>query len=113
MAKRVDLGDGNWMDLREDITMAEIEQIVRMGQRWDAQTRQYVDDPMYASIEACGIVVSEWNVDPPCEPTGENLRKMPAKFGMKIQNAIDDYLIELRAESRTGKPPDFGIESES
>ena len=113
MSRRIDLGDGMWMDFREDITMAEIEELMRTRQRFDATTRQYVNDDFHSSIEAVGVVVAEWSIDPPCAPTGDSLRALPAKLGMRIQKHVNEYLLELYDEANTGKSPDFGSGSES
>lgn len=95
---RVELSDGAWMELRDDITMEEGQKIARAGKVFDPKSKEYRDDPMEAGFKAVEIVVVEWTVmdstGNPAPPNGNTMRKLTLKRGREIMRIIDSHLVE-------------------
>jgi len=95
---RVDLGDGEWMDLRDDMTMEDVERIARNAQVWDASAGQWRTELLRGAIESVALAVVEWAVTrsdgevPPVTPDG--LRSLPIRKGLAVQREIDNHIAE-------------------
>ena len=90
---RVELGNGMWVELRDDLSMGDVEKINQNAQRYDADSNSWVRDPLYAAIEAVPILVVEWALPGAPPPTPDGLRQLPAKLGMKVQRVLDKHLL--------------------
>jgi len=95
---RVELDDGAWIELRDDLTMGDLEKISRMASTYSAEDGQWRDDPFRAALESVSLVVTEWTVADaagnPLPPNSESLRGMPIKQGRPIIRAISEHIRE-------------------
>lgn len=95
MAKRVDLGNGEWMDLREDITMADMETIESIADK---------GGNVHLAIECVGILVESWHLKDAVEPTPSNVRKMPVNEGTRLTRPIGAHLTEILTAAAKDSP---------
>ena len=93
---RVDLGDGQWMALRDDLTLTDMQKIAKSSNVYHPEYDQWRVDPLEAAIESVRIVVEEWAVldaaGNPLQPTPDALRGLPIKRGMTIIRAISEHI---------------------
>ena len=108
MAKRVDLGNGMWIDLREDLTMAEIEGLIASARRYDTVAGVHYTDEHYAAIESISLLGEAWGIEPAMEMTSDSIRKMPLAVSARIVDTLATYMKFKAEEARQGwKSPDF------
>ena len=107
--QKIPLGDGQYMVLRSDLTMEDLKDISDMARRYDDENRVHFIDEAHGAAEAIGVLVEEWHLVPPCEPTTANYTALPISLGLRIQKVISDFLVHMRKEAHTAvEGPDFG-----
>ena len=83
------------MKLKDSVSMGDLEKINAASKRFDKESGQWAQDAFRGAIESVGILVEEWTLDPPVEPTPAAFRQLPAKFGMRIQRALNAHILSL------------------
>ena len=89
---KVDLGNGMSMTLRDDLSMADVENFSAARQVYDARFKQWRDDDFAALVAMVETVVEEWTIVPPVPPTGDGFRQLPIAMGNRIGPAITDHI---------------------
>ena len=93
---RVELEGGGWIELRDDLSLADLEKIGRMARVFDAESGQWRDEPLRAAIESVALIVEEWAVvdaaGNPISPTPDSLRALPIRRGQEIVRVLSDHI---------------------
>lgn len=97
--EKIQLGGGQYMVIRSDLTMQDLDDISDMARRYDEENRVHYTDEAHGAAEAIGVLIEEWSLDPPCEATPENFRALPINLGMRIRKIISDFLVDIRKEA--------------
>ena len=91
---RVDLPGDHWIDIKDELSTGDLERIAREAQVWDAESRQWQQSGYAAAIRACDWMIVEWAVPGGEPPSAEAARKLPAKLGLAIINALNSHVAE-------------------
>ena len=83
------------MKLKDSLSMGDLEKINAATKRWDPESKQWAQDAFRGAIESVSVLVEEWTLDPPVEPTPAAFRQLPAKLGMRIQRALNAHILSL------------------
>lgn len=110
MSERIDLGNGQWLKLADNLTMAAIEKISAASTVWDPTVGQWRPDAYHAAIEMVPLLIEEWALASGLPPTADSLRATPIKLGMRIQRVLNQRMVELQKDV---EGDDFPAASES
>ena len=89
---RIELGDGYWVQLKDEVTMGDMESLARGGRRYDPVSQQWDSLPATAMSEGIAILVEEWSVPNGAPVTTAGFRSLPAVMGIRVQRAISTHL---------------------
>lgn len=94
MSKRIELDCGVWLLLRDEFTFGDQQSIYRACKVFHRPSGQFFNDELEGAARMVDLLVDEWGVDPVMEPTGENLKKLPAKQSREIMQALKEHVAE-------------------
>lgn len=104
-AKRIDLGDGDWIEVSEDISRRDFNQIIGlMPDGWDGQNEFTLPQQLEFAKALFSGLVKGWSL--PDQPTIDNYLRLDRESSGVIDRALTQHFTEISnvGESDAKKP---------